>query len=161
MAAVERARDILLDRPRTVSPGDVFDIFKLLDLSRHQGGQSAARHSLDKIVTAMEKPDGGYIGGFAIVEADHTLAQWGETEKARDHFRRARRMARSQPLRDQRGFDVRFMIMIHAAQKAWESRFSTMARDILDETEALRVGAYENRDDLGDPIRILREHFGG
>ena len=38
LAAVERARDILPDRPRTVSPGDVFDVFKLLDLSRHQGG---------------------------------------------------------------------------------------------------------------------------
>ena len=70
-------------------------------------------------------------------------------------------MARSQPLRDQRGFDVRFMIMIHAAQRARESRFLTMARDILDEAEALRIGAYENRVDLGDPIRILREHFGG
>jgi hypothetical protein len=161
LVAAERARDILLAWPRTVSAGDVVDVYSLLDLSRRRGEQIAARHSLDKIAAAMEKPNGGYMGGFALVEAGHMLARWGQAEDARDQLWRATRMARSQPLRDPRGFDVRFMILIHAAQRAWESQFPTMAREILDEAEALRTGAYQDRDDLKEPVRILRERIGG
>lgn len=158
-AGMGRALKLFVERPQENRIGEIHDLMDLLDLTRRQGDPEAARRGLDQITAETQEGRAAYDIGFAIAEAGHTLARWSENRDARRHFERARRFARTQPLRDSDGFDTRFMILIHVVQRAWESGFLALARETLAEAETLQASAYPGREDLKGAIRLFRDKF--
>ncbi|MBL6599635.1 MAG: hypothetical protein ISP41_12145, partial [Alphaproteobacteria bacterium] len=63
------------------------------------------------------------------------------------------------PIRGGDSEATRFQLLIHVAQRAWQSDLREFARETLDEAERVREKDYPGRGDLDASSRILRREF--
>lgn len=138
--------------------GEVLDLIDLLDLKHLHVGFVTARDGLTALVKASEAKD-PFTRGFAITEAGHALARWGHMDLAVGWFERARSHALTSPIHVGDGEAPRFQLLIHVAQRAWQSNFQTLARKTLEEAERVREKDHPGRRDLEVSSRILFREF--